>query len=189
MVDQDLKIIMLREIIPHALSLGLKHPSYYKISELSWYLSLFGNLSMYYLFLFAYSEISASILKDAVEITTPFVKEIVKNRVFELNCDVLNKIFEEQAHKLMIENRQNILIIYCKVSNNFEYILENTYGSTLLNRAKVMDCFDKTFFEYIKNDKVLYNSLKNNDLVVNYITKILRESIFLGNFLEILGYF
>jgi hypothetical protein len=195
-MDIDLIMICLRETIPNAVGLGLKSPEYYNLSETTKIFNVFGGLTFYYVIIFFYYKMSDPGIQTAIPAIIPIVSEIENVIVTPIvpnikNTEIYIELFNNMAHKLMLENNELILDIAIKehiyVLDTITHLkkLDPTIGFNITTAA---NAFQENMIDAIKENKELYANLKNNDLVVKYIASVCRQGYLETKIPEFLGF-
>lgn len=184
-MDIDLIMICLKETFPDTIGLGLKATKYYNLNETTKIFNIFGGLTFYYVIIFFYYKISDPGIQNIIPVITEIPNVIPKQ-----NIENLFVIFNNTAHKLMLENNIKIMnIFYQEFTHILDTLkhLDQLYPDRDVDIDKVADVFRENMIKSIKEDKELFKALHNNDLIVKYIGSICREAYINDTIFEVLN--
>lgn len=202
-MDIDLVMICLRETFPNAISFGLKAPQYYNLTQTTKAFNIFGGLTFYYVIIFFYAKMSDPGIQTVIPAVIPIVAEIpnvIVNPTIPTiptiptnveNTEVYIEIFNNMAHKLMLENNELLLEIaskeYTYVVDTIKHLkkLDPNIGFNIITAA---NAFQSNMIDAIKENNELYAKLLNNDLIVKYIASMCRQGYIESRIPEILGF-
>jgi len=177
MSDIDMIFDILRETwMPN--TYWVKPMSYYNMSNIQNYLILLNTFTIYGLTIILYGKYLVPFVADI-----SVVSEII-DPIANMDINKVIGLFHENADKIILQNNKELFLISHKVMDSF---LSSSGVSNAVSVSQVADLYGHQIFLAIKSDPILYSKLMQNDVLVKYISDVIKQGFLNKDIPESLG--